>query len=115
LAGHGHTRQPAGGSQLHRHLAKTPGIASGLPRGNCLSERLDHRRASGDAGGSLEECLRPVPALPAEVRPDMPYTVTNTELPEVLILEPKVFSDDRGFFFESFNQRDFHRATGLDV
>jgi len=45
----------------------------------------------------------------------MPYTVTNTELPEVLILEPKVFSDDRGFFFESFNQRDFHRATGLDV
>ena len=45
----------------------------------------------------------------------MPYTVTQTELPEVLILEPKVFGDDRGFFFESFNQRDFQRATGLDV
>ena len=45
----------------------------------------------------------------------MPYTVTKTDLPEVLILEPKVFGDDRGFFFESFNQRDFQQATGLDM
>lgn len=45
----------------------------------------------------------------------MPYTVTKTDLPEVLILEPKVFGDDRGFFFESFNQRDFQQATGLNV
>jgi dTDP-4-dehydrorhamnose 3,5-epimerase len=45
----------------------------------------------------------------------MPYTVTPTTLPEVLILEPKVFGDDRGFFFESFNQRDFASVTGQDV
>jgi dTDP-4-dehydrorhamnose 3,5-epimerase len=45
----------------------------------------------------------------------MPYTVTKTDLPDVIILEPKVFADDRGFFFESFNQRDFQQATGLDV
>lgn len=45
----------------------------------------------------------------------MPYTVTPTTLPEVLILEPNVFGDDRGFFFESFNQRDFEQATGLGV
>jgi dTDP-4-dehydrorhamnose 3,5-epimerase len=45
----------------------------------------------------------------------MPYTVTQTSLPEVAILEPKVFGDDRGFFFESFNQRDFQLATGLEV
>ncbi|OGA97569.1 MAG: dTDP-4-dehydrorhamnose 3,5-epimerase [Burkholderiales bacterium RIFCSPHIGHO2_12_FULL_61_11] len=45
----------------------------------------------------------------------MPYTVIPTALPDVLILEPKVFGDDRGFFFESFNQRDFAQATGLDV
>ena len=45
----------------------------------------------------------------------MPYTVTPTALPEVLVLEPKVFGDDRGFFFESFNQRDFNAATGLEV
>ena len=45
----------------------------------------------------------------------MPFTVTPTALPEVLILEPKVFGDARGFFYESFNQRDFAQATGLDV
>ena len=45
----------------------------------------------------------------------MPYTVTATAIPEVLILEPKVFGDARGFFFESFNARDFAQATGLNV
>jgi dTDP-4-dehydrorhamnose 3,5-epimerase len=44
----------------------------------------------------------------------MPYTVIATALPEVLILEPKVFGDERGFFFESFNARDFAKATGLE-
>lgn len=44
----------------------------------------------------------------------MPYTVTSTALPDVLILEPTVFGDDRGFFFESFNQRAFAEATGID-
>lgn len=38
-----------------------------------------------------------------------------TVLPEVLIVEPKVFGDSRGFFFESFNQRVFNEATGLDA
>ena len=41
----------------------------------------------------------------------MPYTVTRTALPEVLILEPRVLSDDRGFFYESFNAKDFEKAT----
>ena len=41
--------------------------------------------------------------------------VTPTSIPSVLIIEPKVFGDTRGFFFESFNQRDFNQATGLDV
>ena len=45
----------------------------------------------------------------------MPYTATPTALPEVLILEPKVFGDDRGFFFESFNARDFQQSTGLNL
>ena len=45
----------------------------------------------------------------------MPYTVTATDIPEVLILEPRVFGDARGFFFESFNARDFAQATGLAV
>jgi dTDP-4-dehydrorhamnose 3,5-epimerase len=41
--------------------------------------------------------------------------VTSTALPEVLIIEPAVFGDTRGFFFESFNQKDFAQVTGLDV
>ncbi len=45
----------------------------------------------------------------------MPYTVTATAIPDVLVLEPKVFGDARGFFFESFNARDFAQATGLKV
>jgi dTDP-4-dehydrorhamnose 3,5-epimerase len=38
-----------------------------------------------------------------------------TEIPDVVVIEPKVFGDERGFFFESFNQRDFSQATGLDA
>jgi len=44
----------------------------------------------------------------------MPITVTETGLPGVLLLEPRVFADERGFFLESFNQRDWQEATGLD-
>jgi dTDP-4-dehydrorhamnose 3,5-epimerase len=36
--------------------------------------------------------------------------VTPTNIPEVLILEPRVFGDDRGFFLESYNERVFHDA-----
>ena len=39
----------------------------------------------------------------------------ETSLPGVLILEPTVFGDTRGFFFESFNQQAFQQASGLDV
>lgn len=45
----------------------------------------------------------------------MPFTVTPTAIPDVLVLSPKVFGDTRGFFFESFNARDFRELTGLDV
>jgi len=38
-----------------------------------------------------------------------------TALPEVLILEPRVFGDARGFFFESYNRKTFAAVTGLDV
>jgi dTDP-4-dehydrorhamnose 3,5-epimerase len=41
--------------------------------------------------------------------------VTATAIPDVLVLEPKVFGDNRGFFYESFNQEAFNKATGLDV
>jgi len=41
--------------------------------------------------------------------------VIKTAIPEVLIIEPKVFGDDRGFFFESFNQAQFEEAVGRRV
>lgn len=40
---------------------------------------------------------------------------TRLAIPDVILLEPKVFGDARGFFYESFNQETFHRLTGLDV
>ena len=40
--------------------------------------------------------------------------VTQTKIPDVLILEPSVYGDERGFFFESFNQQAFKKATNLD-
>lgn len=39
--------------------------------------------------------------------------IIKTEIPDVLIIEPKVFGDTRGFFFESFNTQAFNAATGL--
>jgi len=41
--------------------------------------------------------------------------VVRTDLPEVLLLEPRVYQDERGFFLESYNKRTFRDATGLDV
>ena len=39
---------------------------------------------------------------------------TRLTIPDVVLFEPKVFGDARGFFFESFNQRDFNEATGTN-
>lgn len=39
--------------------------------------------------------------------------VIPTSIPDVLILEPKVFGDSRGFFFESYNEKTFREATGI--
>ena len=41
--------------------------------------------------------------------------VIQTAIPDLLIIEPKVFGDDRGFFFESFNRLKFAELTGHDV
>lgn len=45
----------------------------------------------------------------------MSLIVTPTNLPEVLMVQPRVFGDARGFFFESFNARNFTEATGIDA
>lgn len=41
--------------------------------------------------------------------------VIKTDIPDVLIIEPKVFGDERGFFFESFNQNTWEQATGVKL
>ena len=41
--------------------------------------------------------------------------VTPTAIVDVQVIEPRVFADERGFFFESFNRRDFAQATGIDA
>jgi dTDP-4-dehydrorhamnose 3,5-epimerase len=41
--------------------------------------------------------------------------IIPTAIPDVLIIEPKVFGDERGFFFESFNQRQFNELTGTNL
>jgi len=41
--------------------------------------------------------------------------ITPLAIPDVLLIEPKVFGDERGFFFESFNQQRFNEVTGLDL
>ena len=41
--------------------------------------------------------------------------IIKTNIEGVIIVEPKVFGDERGYFFESFNARDFAQATGLNV
>lgn len=41
--------------------------------------------------------------------------VERTAIPDVLVLEPQVFGDSRGYFLESYNRRKFREATGLDV
>lgn len=41
--------------------------------------------------------------------------VTVTKIPDILIIEPQVFTDDRGFFFESFKDKSFQEKTGLNL
>ncbi len=40
--------------------------------------------------------------------------IFQTKIPDVMLLEPDVFGDDRGFFYESFNQKIFNQCTGLN-
>lgn len=41
--------------------------------------------------------------------------VTQTAIPDVLVIEPRVFGDDRGFFFESFNEKQFRETANVAV
>ena len=77
---------------------------------------IDARAGRAPGRPDEEERLRPVPprgAARARVLSPVMKAIP-TDIPDVLILEPKVFGDDRGFFFESYNRRAFREATGVD-
>src|SRR5207237_6159938 len=72
--------------------------------GRCRPSAREHPfRVAPNRGVDCHPCRR-------ECRDTM--NVTPTALPDVLLIEPKVFSDDRGFFFEAFNKTRFE-ACGL--
>jgi dTDP-4-dehydrorhamnose 3,5-epimerase len=76
---------------------------------------MDQCRAAAKIGEAFGwKWVRPIPFEFIE-NCLMPYTVTPTDLPDVLMLQPKVLGDARGFFVESFNAREFANATGLEV
>lgn len=45
----------------------------------------------------------------------MNFTVKKTDFSEILLIEPKIYNDERGFFFESFNKKSFYNLTNLNV
>lgn len=55
------------------------------------------------------------PPIKIKSNVDRQMNVIKTEIPDVLIFEPKVFGDERGFFFESFNHKLFEEAVGYPV
>ena len=65
-------------------------------------------QAVGSPAPQESECLMPSDA-PSKLK------ATPTAISDVLVLEPTVFGDNRGWFTESFNASDFAKATGLDV
>ena len=115
LARYRHPRQPARSRSVHRHHRKPPGPQGCLPGRDRLPPEVDQRHATGSACPAAgQERLRAISARSPQGSGVL-MRVTLTAIPEVLILEPKVFGDDRGFFFESFNARAFEQATGLSA
>src|SRR5882672_5982330 len=113
LARHRHPRIPARSEPVHRDHRASRGPEDRLPRGNRVSQEMDRRFAPSVAGRpAAAQRLRQLPALAASrsrgSAQDMKATPTG--LAGLLLLEPKVFGDTRGFFFESWNEKEFERA-----
>src|SRR6185437_13652339 len=111
LAQYRHARFPARGRAVRLDHRKAAGAQDRLSRGNRLAQRLDRRRGAAEARGAPRELgLWPI-SQGARERGDA-MKVTPLALPEILLLEPRVFEDARGAFFESFNLTRFSEVTG---
>src|SRR5262249_25612373 len=125
VARHRHARDAARGVAVHRDDRAPAGTEDRLSGRNRLSPRVHRRRRPGKARGrDGQQRVRTLPAVAAQgaAGPLSPpaaaslvdlVNVTPTTLPDVLLIEPRVFGDPRGFFYESWNLRDF-AASGLD-
>jgi len=76
---------------------------------------VTHRDGSFDKGNSNPIAARVVPSYRACKRRPIQGTEPNDDIADVILFEPRVFADERGFFFESFNQRQFEQAVGRPV
>lgn len=115
LAGYRHPRFAARGRPVHRHPGEPPGTQGGLPGRDRLPAEVDRRSATGKTRRAAgQERLRPIPQAPAD-RDRVLMKATRLAIPDVILFEPRVFGDDRGFFFESYNQRAFEEACGHPV
>ena len=96
-------------------LENRQGPQSLLPGRNRLPPEVDQCRATGNPRCATgQERLWPIPQTPAG-RDCLLMKATRLAIPDVVLIEPKIFGDDRGFFYESFNQRAFEEAIGYSV
>src|SRR5262249_48614183 len=105
---HRHARLADRSRDLHRDAAEAPGSGGRVSGRDRVPASVDRRRANARAHQTArEECLRAIPTKHSHGSRRLASEVTATALPEVKIIEPKVFGDARGFFFESFNALEF--------
>src|SRR5262249_15271949 len=95
------------------------GLQDRLSGGDRLPRGLHRSRNAGApcraAGAERVRALSPPPRRRRGPRRQTAMKVLATAIPDVVLIEPRVFEDERGFFFESWNARSLRAALGRDV
>jgi dTDP-4-dehydrorhamnose 3,5-epimerase len=105
LARHRNPPLADGSVRVHQDHRRAPGPQGRLPRRDRVANAVHRQRAAAQARAADEEQrLRAVPDRPGEGAAADSMKILRTEIEGLLILEPKVFPDDRGFFVETFQQ-----------
>src|SRR3954452_25374779 len=115
MARHGDARQPDGGRTVHCDAGAPAGVEDRVPGRGGVAAWVHRQRSTCQVGRAPgKEWLWQVPQPSAGRRGPL-MKVTATSIPDVLVIEPKVFGDTREFFLESFNQKAFDEAVGEHV